>query len=69
MIASVVLKIKRQENRFYALLYRAAKAVRSFNVPSIRLIHLPLYYLDRWIMETARHLFHVFWSVPLFKAR
>jgi len=69
MFTMLALKIKRQENGFYALLYRSAKAVVFFNIPTVKIIHLPLYHLDRWVRETARHLFHVCWSIPLFKAR
>lgn len=64
-----VLKIKRRENPFYDWLYRIAIALRGFNIPSIRLIHLPLYHLDQGIRRGAQWFMGVFWYVPLFKAR
>lgn len=69
MLSSLVLKIKRKENRFYGFLYDTAKAVRSFNIPTVKWLHLPLYHLDHAVKEAVRHIFHVCWSVPLFKAR
>ncbi len=64
-----ILKIKRKENRFYSFLYKLAKAFYSFNIPTIKAIHLPLYYLDSFIKVIFRKFFHTFWSIPLFKAR
>jgi acetyltransferase-like isoleucine patch superfamily enzyme len=69
MISSFILKIKRRENSFYALLYELAKRVRSFNIPTIKIIHLPLYYFDYAVKVSASWAIQTFWSVPLFKAR
>jgi acetyltransferase-like isoleucine patch superfamily enzyme len=69
MLASFILKIKRRENAFYAFLYRLAKSFRAFNIPTVRAIHLPLYYLDYAIKVLGRQVVERFWSVPLFKAR
>jgi len=69
MLTALALKIKRKENGFYAFLYRSAKAVLFFNMPTVKAVHLPLYHLDHWVRETVRHLFHLCWSIPLFKAR
>lgn len=69
MLPALVLKIKRRENVFYAALYHAAKSFYAFSLPSVRPLHLPLYYLDRLIKETAARFVQTVWSVPLFKAR
>ena len=69
MLGLLILKIKRKENAFYSLLYSVAKAVLSFSVPSIRPIHLPLYYLDYAVRVSVSRLIQMVWSVPLFKAR
>jgi maltose O-acetyltransferase len=65
----IVLKIKRQENAYYALLYRVAKFCLSFNLPMIKFVHLPLYYLDQMIRRVMPKIIQVGWSIPLFKAR
>ena len=69
MISGFILKIKRRENSFYAFLYEVAKNIRSFNIPSIKIIHLPLYYVDYAVKVFADRIIQMFWSVPLFKAR
>jgi len=69
MLSSIILKIKRRENAFYSLLYAVAKYVRSFNVPVIKVIHLPLYYLDYSLRVAVPRLIQICWSIPLFKAR
>lgn len=69
MLNGIVLKIKRKENSFYAFLYKAGKFIISFNIPTIRFIHLPLYYLDYFIKITVRRIINLCWSIPLFKAR
>ncbi len=69
MFSSLILKIKRKENPFYAFLYRLGKSAISFNLPTVKFIHLPLYYLDYFIRGALKWIIHMFWSVPLFKAR
>lgn len=69
MIDKFVLKIKRADTPFYAFLNRLAKAMIAFNLPAIRFVHLPLYYFDYFLRTTIPHVFHVLWSVPLFKSR
>ena len=69
MFSNFTLKIKRQENCFYASLYHLIKAIMKFSLPSIKPIHLPLYYLDGFAKKTVGRLRNIFWSVPLFKAR
>ncbi|GAX62983.1 acetyltransferase [Candidatus Scalindua japonica] len=69
MLKNIILKIKRRENSFYASLYKIANFLLNFNIPSISLVHLPLYYLDSFTKSTIRWFINVFWSVPLFRAR
>jgi acetyltransferase-like isoleucine patch superfamily enzyme len=69
MFSQIILKIKRQETPFYTAIYRMAKFLNYFNFPTIKAIHLPLYYIDSFIRLASRRLFHSFWSIPLFKAR
>jgi acetyltransferase-like isoleucine patch superfamily enzyme len=69
MLNRFVLRIKRKENRFFSVLYHLAKFAMFFNVPCVKFIHLPLYYVDYWAKATVRWAVHTFWSVPLFKAR
>lgn len=69
MINSIILKIKRRETPLYHFLYRFLVSVRLFSIPSIRWIHLPLYYIDQSIRRTFHWVIRIFWHVPLFKAR
>ncbi|MCK5617224.1 acyltransferase [Candidatus Pacearchaeota archaeon] len=69
MLSNIILKIKRQENTFYALLYKAGKSLYSFSFPSVKFIHLPLYYLDNISKSILKRIWQVFWCIPLFRAR
>jgi acetyltransferase-like isoleucine patch superfamily enzyme len=69
MISTFILRIKRRDNVFYAFLYKLAKWIRSFHIPTIKIIHLPLYYFDYSIKVLAARIVQIFWSVPLFRAR
>ena len=66
---NIVLKIKRRENKFYDFLYRSAYYLMRFNFPMIKPIHLPLYYLSKFIQSASLNFIHSFWTVPLFKSR
>lgn len=66
---SIVLKIKRRENKFYDSLYRLADYLMHFNFPVIKPIHLSLYYLSKFTRSVILNFIHSFWTVPLFKAR
>jgi len=46
-----------------------AKHILSFSLPSIKFIHLPLYYCDYFVRNAVRWFVQAIWSVPLFKAR
>lgn len=69
MLEQFILKIKRRENAFYSFLYRIGKTILTFNLPSVRFVHLPLYYFDYFVKAALRRVLHVMWSLPLFKAR
>jgi acetyltransferase-like isoleucine patch superfamily enzyme len=69
MFSKFILKIKRKENAFYGLVHEIAKASMSLSVPSIKPIHLFLYYVDVFVKRCIKGLLHAIWSVPLFKAR
>jgi acetyltransferase-like isoleucine patch superfamily enzyme len=69
MLAKIILRIKRRDNRFYSFLYEVGKKMRSMNIPVVRCIHLPLYYVDYTIKNGVGFLIQTFWSIPLFKAR
>ena len=69
MIADFILKIKRQENGFYKYLYRILKYIAGFNLPTIKSIHLPLYYFHNFCLQLISRIYQIFWAIPLFKAR
>lgn len=69
MISKLIIKIKRAETPFYSFLHRTAKSALRFNVPCIKIIHLPLYHFDSIVKFFFRRFICTFWSVPLFKAR
>ncbi|MCJ7632298.1 acyltransferase [Candidatus Bathyarchaeota archaeon] len=69
MLGKFMLKIKRRETRFYSLVYDLMKVFLSFNLPTIKPIHLPLYYVDDFTKLVIKRLIHICWSIPLFKAR
>lgn len=69
MVNRLVLSIKRRENWVCEALYGVAKTLLRFNMPAIKPIHLPLYWLDYGVKASLRWLITVFWTVPIFKAR
>ena len=66
---SIVLKIKKRESPMYDWLYRTIKSLRKISVPSIKLVHLPLYYIHLTVQKTLNTLYAMIWTVPIFKAR
>ena len=69
MSGNLILKIKRRENRVYAIFYKIGEFVLSFNLLTIKFIHLPLYYFDLITKIAIKRVIQIFWSIPLFKAR
>jgi maltose O-acetyltransferase len=64
-----ILKIKRAETPFYAFLKNSAKRILRFHLPTIKIIHLPLYNISKSTIFVFRKLMQAFWSVPVFSAR
>ncbi len=65
----LVLKVKRRESPFYARLYHLGKRVRHFEIPTVPLLHLALYY-ERLVRRAAwRAVARVLYYQPLFHAR
>lgn len=69
LVSRIVLTIKRRETPLADFIYRLAKGLRSFSLPTVKPLHLPLYYLDRGLHEGLQWLLHTFWWSPLFRAR
>lgn len=61
--------IKRQEHPLARALYRTNKRLRALDVPVIRPVHAPLYYLFVAFSRAFAGLLSVLWWTPLFKAR
>jgi acetyltransferase-like isoleucine patch superfamily enzyme len=69
MLEEFLLKIRRRESPFYERLYQGAKALRSFEVPVIPLLH-PFLYRERQARLTFLHfLTRSFYYSPLFKSQ
>lgn len=68
-MGAFLLKIRRAETPFFAFLHRLIKAVFRFNLPSIKCIHLPIYYFSRFLHESIKNIYYKVWSIPLFSAR
>lgn len=64
-----ILKIKKAETPFYAFLYRFLKSLQCLTIPSVKIIHLPLYYTSAIVKACYFSLLHAVWSVPVFSAR
>lgn len=64
-----ILKIKRRETPFYRNLYNVLNGIRRFSVPSIKAIHLPLYYVHTFVRDMWNKIYQGLWAVPIFKAR
>lgn len=69
MIQTLVVRIKRQEGPLERALYRLAKAVLTFELPSPRALFLPLYYLHVGVISAVGWITRVAYFQPLFRAR
>ena len=69
MIEEIILRIRRQENVFYAFLYRTAKALLTFRLPAPRPVFGALYHLRALVLTSASELYRIFWADPLFRSR
>ncbi|MDW7774289.1 MAG: acyltransferase [Desulfobulbaceae bacterium] len=66
---NIILKIKRKETPFYAFLNSFFQLIQNINIPSVKSIHLPLYYFSRSVIFIMKRFLHACWSVPVFSAR
>jgi acetyltransferase-like isoleucine patch superfamily enzyme len=69
MIEEFILRIRRQKNGFYVLLYRMAKTLSTLRLPAPRPLFVALYYLRELILTSASELYRIFWADPLFRSR
>jgi len=69
VIEEFLLKIRRQENGFYAFLYRTAKTFRTLRLPAPRPIFTTLYYLREMILAILSTAHRILWVEPLFRSR
>ena len=69
MISSFFLKIRRQENRFYSLLYSIGKRITNFGIPVIRPLFLFLFYERKFRLCLWYWISGKFYYEPLFKSR
>lgn len=68
-LRAFILKVKRKETPFYGWLYEVVAVLRGISFPTIRPLHLPLFYLDQSVRRGVQGLLSIIWYVPLFKAR
>ena len=66
---ALVQRIKQRDTPLYDRLYRTARYIRHVNVPCIRAIHLPLYWLHRVLSGAFIHTLRLLYYQPLFTAR
>lgn len=69
MIQGLIRKVKRRETPLADLAYRAAKRVRTFEMPAPRVIFLPVWYLHHGILAAVRFVTRSFYYQPMFRAR
>jgi len=68
MISTFVQNIKRADTPFYARVKRILKSVLRLNIPVVKWIHLPLYYMHVFVTRTISEIYLKLWATPLFKA-
>jgi acetyltransferase-like isoleucine patch superfamily enzyme len=66
---ALIQRIKQRDTPLYDRLYRTARYTRHVNVPCIRAIHLPLYWLHRVLTGAFFHTLRLLYYQPLFTAR
>lgn len=69
MFRNFILKIRRAETPGYARLKNILKSILRFSVPSIKVIHYPLYRLHVFLDALWVKMKDVVWLVPIFRAR
>ena len=69
MIQDLIRKVKRRETPMAKLAYRAAKKLRTFEMPAPKVIFLPVWYLHHGIRNVFRWITRCFYYQPMFRAR
>jgi acetyltransferase-like isoleucine patch superfamily enzyme len=69
MIQDLIRKVKRRETPAARLAYRAAKKLRTFEMPAPRVIFLPVWYAHHGIRNVFRWITRSFYYQPMFRAR
>jgi acetyltransferase-like isoleucine patch superfamily enzyme len=69
VIQSLIRKVKRRETPLARLAYRAAKRVRTFEMPAPRAIFLPVWYAHHAVVNGWRWLTRALYYQPMFRAR
>jgi acetyltransferase-like isoleucine patch superfamily enzyme len=69
MIQGLIRKVKRRESPLAELAYRAAKRVRTFEMPAPRALFLPVWYVHHAVRDGFRWLTRCFYYQPMFRAR
>jgi acetyltransferase-like isoleucine patch superfamily enzyme len=69
MIQDLIRKVKRRETPMAKLAYRAAKKLRTFELPAPRAIFLPVWYVHHGIRNAFRWFTRSFYYQPMFRAR
>jgi hypothetical protein len=69
MIQDLVRKVKRRETPLADLAYRAAKKLRTFEMPAPRVIFLPIWYAHHAVLNAFRWVSRCFYYQPMFRAR
>lgn len=50
-------------------LFKIAKWIKDCQVPSIKYVHLPLFYIHKYLIMLTAKVLNCLWFIPLFKAR
>jgi acetyltransferase-like isoleucine patch superfamily enzyme len=61
--------VKSRRHPVARIIYRGGMLVRRLRVPPVRLIHRPLYALDRGIRSALGEAMRIVWYTPLFQSR
>jgi acetyltransferase-like isoleucine patch superfamily enzyme len=69
MIQDLVRKVKRRETPLADLAYRAAKKLRTFEMPAPKVIFLPIWYAHHAVLNAFRWVSRCFYYQPMFRAR
>ncbi|ODS33236.1 MAG: galactoside O-acetyltransferase [Candidatus Scalindua rubra] len=63
------VRVRRRETPFYDRIYRAAKSLRKFEIPSISPLYSFLYYERKTRLNLWNNIIRVFYYTPMFKTQ